>query len=97
MKKFLTILAMSSIALTTMTACAPSEPYTGEVIVKELDHVRFRPKMGNMPMQSEKFKVKVCPTPTETDTKCFTKRVSKEKFREITVGQILNVENNEIL
>lgn len=97
MKKFLTITSLSLIALTTLTACNEDNTvkFSGDVVVTELEHTAFRPKIGKMPMQTAKYKVKTCVV--AAPEQCSTNNVGSYEFQSLTVGQVLKMENNALI
>ncbi len=96
MKKFLALTASVIVMTASMTACTPAPTYSGSVSITDLDHVKFRPKIGKMPMQTEKWKVTVCPTDSVPEVACWTERVKEETFTNLQIGDRLTAENGNI-
>ena len=86
------------IATVLVTACSPLEEYNGTVEVTEMEHIKFRPRMGKLPMRTAKWELTVCSTDTQSEVagKCSVKRISKEQFDRISIGQTLEMSNGNL-
>lgn len=98
MRKIITTLLACIISTAIVTGCTPLDEYSGTVEVTEMEHIKFRPKMGKMPMRTAKWQLTVCSTEPQIDNedKCSVERISEKQFEHISIGQTIDMLNGKL-